>query len=469
MSRIDMNINELARTLAAQRGQDLEIRTRKDGTRDHEGTCPAIATINGQEARYWYTREPERPIERMLRSWPGRVRIDGRAMATNAPARTMTNPETTVGDAPDDHIVIRRADLPLAGYHGQAEREQTLGKSQPIITALGLEFGVPHRPGLNDWREQHLSAPDPDATWEHLRLNIAATVTPAIALSDEAAVQCRFLSDDDQPYIMLSNAAMTEAAEQMEQAAERAKRRLEILTGATGFARAQTADLAAGSHEAYGSFRSVRCTPAGGTTVATIAQNAAGTNEQSSAARALYRTAQEAIVPLAGHYGAGAHHNIRIIGWDVTERNGAITRVAPGQTAGRSRLVAGVALNLEVRPFDEDEEPRQIRVQTDLLVTGHEQSISALVAPPLDEQHPELVRLLADMAEVHRHYGGPHGEDPEDTARITALIALGHEDEAFRIELQQAADRLEQTRRAQPASNEIAVDSGDATLWWQRR
>lgn len=456
MRHQQMDIDDLARRLGALRNHSLTIKTADESGPDQDGIRTAAARINGHEVRYQYLMRRTGALERLLRAWPTSVRIDGAELQTGG--RT--------GD--EDRIVIMRNALPLAGYHGQTDPHRTLGATKPTVSALGLEFSTPVRPERPDPRTLHLSAPDPDGAWPHLHLRMAATIMARIRISDRAAAECRFRSDDDDPYVEPGPSAKMEIRAQLSSAERRAADRLERETGASGFVAADSWEDAQGSHEALSAGRPVRCCPTPGVSLATMQQNGASTSEQAAAARALYRSSEAGIVPLAGFYGTGARHQIAIAHWEVTELDGRTTTVPKGHEPGPSRRVAAITLEFALL-HTEDGERRTVRVQTDLLVSGYGRALTAVVAPPLDEQPGELTRLLAHVCEPYRTYGMPDGEDPEMSAQVTALMALGRHNEAFRVELQEAARNLENSRRSEPTVNEMAVDQGDITLWWQRR
>ena len=206
-----LEIGQLVKRLADLRGNQLKIETSRDAATSNKEPAVATATINKRTVSYQTTYHPARVLTMLLRNWEQTVTMDG----------VKWQPST--GETKEqDRLVVYRQRLPLAGQPETKKSPEFHGNPAPAIRALGVEFSVPPIPGYPDWRSRHLSAPDPDAQWQHFGLNVWATVTPRLKLSDEAALGCQFLTHEDIPYLILGELAQAEVEEQTETAVQRA-------------------------------------------------------------------------------------------------------------------------------------------------------------------------------------------------------------------------------------------------------
>ena len=194
-----LEIGQLVKRLADLRGNELKAETSHDAAASPKEPAVANATINKRAVSYQTTYHSERVLTMLLRNWEQPVIMDGINWLPNSSEKKE-----------QDRLLVYRQRLPLAGQPEMKKSPELHGNPAPAIKALGVEFSVPPMPGYPDWRSRHLSAPDPDAQWQHFGLNVWATVTPRLKLSDEAALECRFLTHEDIPYLIFGELAQAE-------------------------------------------------------------------------------------------------------------------------------------------------------------------------------------------------------------------------------------------------------------------
>ena len=175
-----LEIGRLVKRLADLRGNELKVETSGDAATSNKEPAVANATINKRTVSYQTTYHPARVLTMLLRNWEQTVIMDG----------VKWQPST--GETKEqDRLLVYRQRLPLAGQPETKKSPDLHGNPTPAIKALGVEFNIAPMPGYPDWRSRHLSAPDPDAQWQHFGMNVWATVTPHLKLSDEAALAAR--------------------------------------------------------------------------------------------------------------------------------------------------------------------------------------------------------------------------------------------------------------------------------------
>ena len=243
-----IEIGQLVKRLADLRGNELKVDTPYDAATSPKEPAVANATINKRTVSYQTTYHPARVLTLLLRNWEQPVIMNG------------INWQPSTGSTKEqDRLLVYRQRLPLAGQPEMKKSPELHGNPAPAIKALGVEFSVPPIPGYPDWRRPTPERPRiPDAQWQHFGLNVWATVTPRLKLSDEAALGCQFLTHEDIPYLILGELAQAEVEEQTETAVQRAVEKLEEIIGARNFQTTMDAQEAAGSHSAYTCGESVR-------------------------------------------------------------------------------------------------------------------------------------------------------------------------------------------------------------------
>ena len=272
-----LEIGQLVKRLADLRGNQLKVEISADPAASIKEPAVANATINKRTVSYQMTGHPARVLTILLRNWEQPVIMDGIKWLPS-----------TGKKKEQDRLLVYRQRLPLAGQPEMKKSPELHGNPNPAIEALGVEFSVPPIPGYPDWRSRHLSASDPAAQWQHFGMNVWATVTPRLKLSDEAALGCRFLAHEDIPYLILGELAQAEIEEQTETAVQRAVEKLEEITGARNFQTTMDAQKASGSHSAYTCGESVRLNTNGECRAGQITQTDCEETVNASFARALY-------------------------------------------------------------------------------------------------------------------------------------------------------------------------------------
>ena len=305
-----LEIGQLVKRLADLRGNELKVDTSHDAATSPKEPAVANATINKRTVSYQTTYHPARVLTLLLRNWEQPVIMNG------------INWQPSTGSTQEqDRLLVYRQKLPLAGQPEMKKSPELHGNPDPAIKALGIEFSVPPMPGYPDWRSRHLSAPDPNAQWQHFGLNVWATVTPRLKLSDEAALECRFLAHEDIPYLIFGELAQAEIEEQTETAVQRAVEKLEEITGARNFQTTMDVQEAAGSHSAYTCGERVRLNTNGKCRAGKMAQTDCEETVNASFARALYLNPVAGLAPVSGHYDTGTTvlivpKAVRLVGQD---------------------------------------------------------------------------------------------------------------------------------------------------------
>ena len=283
-----LEIGQLVKRLADLRGNELKVETSGDAATSDKEPAVANATINKRTVSYQTTYNPARVLTMLLRNWEQTVIMNG----------VKWQPST--GETKEqDRLLVYRQRIPLAGQPETNKSPDLHGNPTPAIKALGVEFNIAPMPGYPDWRSRHLHAPDPDAQWQHFSMNVWATVTPRLKLSDEAALGCRFLAHEDIPYLILGKLAQAEIEEQTETAVQRAVEKLEEITGARNFQTTMDAQEAAGSHSAYTCGTDVRLNTNGECRAGQIAQTYCEETVNASFARALYLNPAAGLAPVS--------------------------------------------------------------------------------------------------------------------------------------------------------------------------
>ena len=463
-----LEIGQLVKRLADLRGNELKVDTPHDAATSPKEPAVATATINKRTVSYQTTYHPARVLTLLLRNWEQPVIMNG-----------ISWQPSTGSTKEQDRLLVYRQKLPLAGQPEMKKSPELHGNPSPAIKALGVEFSVPPMPGYPDWRSRHLSAPDPDAQWQHFGLNVWATVTPRLKLSDEAALECRFLAHEDIPYLIFGELAQAEVEEQTETAVQRAVEKLEEITGARNFQTTMDAQEAAGSHSAYTCGERVRLNTNGKCRAGKMAQTDCEETVNASFARALYLNPDAGLVPVSGHYDTGATvlivpKAVRLVGQDgeVQEQELPGRPRHNAQALRRYRnpaRVRSISLLLEIRPLHYDGEAEQQWVDTDLLVRRYGDHAVATLSDQFTGDAETLTDLLVHMAKqyVNQKYTEPWEQRLK--CAVSAHRALGDEDTAFQTELDIMARKFLSEQRSRPHRDHFEIETAEGIISWTRK
>ena len=464
-----LEIGQLVKRLADLRGNQLKIETSRDAATSNKEPAVANATINKRTVSYQTTYHPARVLTMLLWNWDQTVIMDG----------VKWQPST--GETKEqDRLLVYRQRLPLAGQPETKKPPEFHGNPAPAIRALGVEFSVPPIPGYPDWRSRHLSAPDPDAQWQHFGMNVWATVTPRLKISDEAALGCQFLAHEDIPYLIFGELAQAEVEEQTETAVQRAVEKLEEITGARNFQTTMDAQEASGSHSAYTCGESVRLNTNGECRAGQITQTGCEVTVNASFARALYLNPDAGLAPVSGHYDTGATvlivpKAVRLVGQDgeVQEQELPGRPRHNAQALRRYRnpaRVRSISLLLEIRPLDYDgDHAEQQWVDTDLLVRTYGDHAVATLSDQFTGDAETLTDLLVHMAKqyVNQKYTEPWEQRLK--CAVSAHRALGDEDTAFQTELDIMARKFLGEQRSRPHRDHFEIETAEGIISWTRK
>ena len=463
-----IEIGQLVKRLADLRGNELKVDTPHDAATSPKEPAVANATINKRTVSYQTTYHPARVLTMLLRNWEQPVIMNG------------INWQPSTGSTKEqDRLLVYRQKLPLAGQPEMKKSPELHGNPSPAIKALGVEFSVPPMPGYPDWRSRHLSAPDPDAQWQHFGLNVWATVTPRLKLSDEAALECRFLAHEDIPYLIFGELAQAEVEEQTETAVQRAVEKLEEITGARNFQTTMDAQEAAGSHSAYTCGERVRLNTNGKCRAGKMAQTDCKETVNALFARALYLNPDAGLAPVSGHYDTGTTvlivpKAVRLVGQDGKVQEQEL----PGRPRHNAQALSryqnparlrSISLLLEIRPLDYDGDAEQQWVDTDLLVRRYGDHAVATLSDQFTGDAETLTDLLVHMAKqyVNQKYTEPWEQRLK--CAVSAHRALGDEDAAFQTELDIMARKLLHEQRSRPHRDHFEVETAEGIFSWTRK
>lgn len=468
--RQELDIRQLVKRIATQRGQPLQISTSGAAATSFDQPATGRAVINGEEVSYDVIHEPARVIMMLLKAWNRLVTING----------VIWQPSTHQREK--DQLVIHRQRLPLAGMAPVKAPLETIGKPSPDLRALGVEFDVPLSYGYPDYphrRNIYLSAPDPGAQRAHFGLNLWATVKPRITLSDDAALECRLLAHDDIPYLIPGKQAKAEILQQTKDAALRATEQLEQITGIRGFQHAKNANDAAGTHPAYTCNEDIRINLLGKARPAKMASTGCEDAVTDSFARGLYLDSDAALVPLQGHYGTGAILNViprmvRTVRRDGTVREQKLPgRPCPIRQMSRHfpnpERARSISLLVETRPVEGNGPSESHWVETDLMIRGYGPYLMATLSDRFTGNVDDLTDLLVHM--THHYYSNNSQMRPWEQRRqcaVAAHRAMGDEDAAFRTELEIMAMKFLEQQRSQPAADHCSVETPEGAFSWTR-
>ena len=463
-----LEIGQLVKRLADLSGNELKVETSRDAATSAKEPATTNATINKRTVSYQTTYHPARVLTMLLRNWEQPVIMNG----INWQPSTSSTKE-------QDRLLVYRQKLPLAGQPEMKKSPELHGNPAPAIKALGVEFSVPPMPGYPDWRSRHLSAPDPDAQWQHFGMNVWATVTPRLKLSDEAALGCQFLAHEDIPYLILGELAQAEVEEQTETAVQRAVEKLEEITGARNFQTTMDAQEAAGSHSAYTYGKGVRLNTKGECRAGKMAQTYCEETVNASFARALYLNPDAGLAPVSGHYDTGTTvlivpKAVRLVGQDGEVQEQELPGRPRHNDQALSRYqnparVRSISLLLEIRPLDYDGDAEQQWVDTDLLVRRYGDHIVATLSDQFTGDAETLTDLLVHMAKqyVNQKYTEPWEQRLK--CAVSANRALGDEDAAFQTELNIMARTFLSEQRSRPHGDHFKVKTAEGIFSWTRK
>ena len=463
-----LEIGQLVKRLADLRGNELKVETSRDAATSNKEPATTNATINKRTVYYQTMYNPARVLTMLLRNWEQPVIMNG-----------INWQPSTDNKKEQDRLLVYRQRLPLAGQHETKKSPDLHGNPTPAIKALGVEFNTAPMPGYPDWRSRHLSAPDPDAQWQHFSMNVWATVTPRLKLSDEAALGCRFLAHEDIPYLILGKLAQAEIEEQTETAVERAVEKREEITGARNFQTTMDVQEAAGSHPAYTCGKGVRLNTNGECRAGQIAQTDCEETVNASFARALYLNPDAGLAPVSGHYDTGTTvlivpKALRLVGHDGKVQEQEL----PGQPRHNAQAlsryqnparVRSISRLLEIRPLDYDGDAERQWVDTDLLVRRYGDHVVATLSDQFTGDAETLTDLLVHMSKqyVNQKYTEPWEQRLK--CAVSANRALGDEDTAFQTELDIMARKFLSEQRSRPHGDHFEVKTAEGIISWTRK
>ena len=461
-----LEIDQLVKRLADLRGNQLEISG--DPAVSIKKPAVANATINKRTVSYQMTQHPARVLTMLLRNWEQPVIMDGVKWLSST------------GDTKEqDRLLVYRQKLPLAGQPEMKKSPELHGNPAPTIKALGVEFSVPSMPGYSDWRSRHLSAPDPEAQWQHFGMNVWATVTPRLKLSDKAALGCQFLAHKDIPYLTFGELAQAEIEEQTETAVQRAVEKLEGITGARNFQTTMDAQEAAGSHSAYTCGKGVRLNTNGECRAGQITQTDGEETVNASFARALYLNPATGIAPVSGRYDTGntvliVPRAVRLVGQDGEVQEQELPgRPRPNAQALRRypnpARVRSISLLVEIRPLDYDGDAERQWVDTDLLVRGYGDHVVATLSDQFTGDAESLTDLLVHMSKQYANHQLTEPWEQRLKCAVSAHRALGDEDAAFQKELNIMAGKFLREQRSRPHRDHFEVETAEGIISWTRK
>ena len=310
-------------------------------------------------------------------------------------------------------------------------------------------------------------------------LNVWATVTPRLKLSDEAALECRFLAHEDIPYMIFGELAQAEIEEQTETAVQRAVEKLEEITGARNFQTTMDVQKAAGSHSAYTCGERVRLNTNGKCRAGKMAQTDCEETVNASLARALYLNPDAGLVPVSGHYDTGTTvlivpKAVRLVGQDGKVQNQPLPGRPRHNDQALSRYhnparVRSISLLVEIRPLDYDGDAEQQWVDTDLLVRRYGDHAVAILSDQFKGDAETLTDLLVHMSKqyVNQKYTEPWEQRLK--CAVSAHRALGNEDAAFQTELDTMARKLLREQRSRPNRDHFEAETAEGIFSWTRK